>query len=198
MSLENVTAGSAAAEESGAQMSTEACALVYWVTGAIAGCAVNASNTNKTYDGEYNADTAYTQKALEEAVKAGKFILHRVGNETRVLEDINTLVTYTEEKGRDFSSNQTMRVLDQIGNDIAALFGNKYLGKIPNDEAGRVSLWNDVVTYYRELEKLRAIENFKADDIVIAKGEGKKSIVASCPVTPVNAMAQLYMTVVVQ
>ena len=121
-----------------------------------------------------------------------------MGNETRVLEDINTLVTYTEEKGRDFSSNQTMRVLDQIGNDIAALFGNKYLGKIPNDEAGRVSLWNDVVTYYRELEKLRAIENFKADDIVIAKGEGKKSIVASCPVTPVNAMAQLYMTVVVQ
>ena len=198
VSLENVTAGSAAAEESGAQLSTEACALVYWVTGAIAGCAVNASNTNKTYDGEYTADTAYTQKALEDAVKAGKFILHRVGNETRVLEDINTLVTYTEEKGRDVSSYQSMRVLDQIGNDIAALFGNKYLGKIPNDEAGRVSLWNDVVTYYRELEKLRAIENFKADDIVIAKGEGKKSIVASCPVTPVNAMAQLYMTVVVQ
>lgn len=197
VSLENCTAGSGTADD-GAQLDTEACALAYWVTGAIAGCAVNASNTNKTYDGEYEVDTAYTQKALEEAVKAGKFILHRVGNEVRVLEDINTLVTFTEDKGKDFSNNQTLRVLDQIGNDIAALFGNKYLGKIPNDEAGRVSLWNDVVTYYRELEKIRAIENFKADDIVIARGEDKKSIVASCPVTPVNAMAQLYMTVVVQ
>ena len=197
VSLENCLAGSIAAEESEAPLSSDTCSLVYWVTGAIAGCAVNASNTNKTYDGEYEADTAYTQKALEEAIKGGKLILHRVGDETRVLEDINTLVTYTDEKGKDFSSNQTMRVLDQIGNDIAALFGNKYLGKIPNDDAGRVSLWNDVVTFYRELEKIRAIENFKADDIVITKGEGKKSIVASCPVTPISAMAQLYMTVVV-
>ncbi len=38
-------------------------------------------------------------------------------------------MTFTEEKGKDFSSNQTMRVLDQIGNDVAALFGTKYLGK---------------------------------------------------------------------
>lgn len=197
VSLENCLAGSIAAEGSETPLSSGACSLVYWVTGAIAGCAVNASNTNKTYDGEYEADTAYTQKALEEAIKGGKFILHRVGDETRVLEDINSLVTYTDEKGKDFSSNQTMRVLDQIGNDIAALFGSKYLGKIPNDDAGRVSLWNDVVTFYRELEKIRAIENFKADDIVITKGEGKKSIVASCPVTPISAMAQLYMTVVV-
>lgn len=200
VSLENRLAGSAAAGSNKAKkaaFSKEACAVVYWVTGVIAGCAVNASNTNKTYNGEYQVDTVYTQKELEAAIKAGKFILHRVGDETRVLEDINTLVTYTEEKREDFSSNQTMRVLDQIGNDIAALFGNKYLGKIPNDEAGRVSLWNDVVTFYRELEKIRAIENFKADNIVITKGEGKKSIVASCPVTPISAMAQLYMTVVV-
>ena len=89
-------------------------------------------------------------------------------------------------------------MLDQIGNDIASLFGNKYLGKIPNDEAGRVSFWNDVVTYYRKLETMRAIENFQAEEIVISKGEDKKSIVASCPVTPVNAMSQLYMTVIVQ
>lgn len=200
VSLDNTVIGSPAAGEGKvgeAKLNGDSCALVYWAVGAIAGCAVNASNTNKTYDGEYEVDTSYTQKELEKAIQAGTFILHKVGDEVRVLEDIDTLVTLTEDKGEDFKSNQTMRVLDQIGNDIAALFGNKYLGKIPNDEAGRVSFWNDVVTYYRELEKIRAIENFKADDIVITKGESKKSIVASCPVTPMNAMAQLYMTVVV-
>lgn len=172
--------------------------LIYWTTGAAAGCAVNASNTNKTYDGEYEVETSYTQKQLETALLNGSFVFHKVGDEVRVLEDINTLVTFTEDKGEDFKSNQTLRVLDQIGNDIAALFNNKYLGKIPNDEAGRISFWNDVVTYYRQLETMRAIEGFQSDDIVITKGEGKKSIVASCPVTPVNAMEKLYMTVVVQ
>lgn len=200
VSLENCVEGSAAAGESivgEAALKKDACALVHWVTGAIAGCPVNASNTNRTYDGECEVDTFYTQKELEGAILSGTFAFHRVGDEARVLEDINTLVTLTEEKGEDFKNNQTMRVLDQMGNDIAAMFGNKYLGKIPNDEAGRVSFWNEAVTYCRELEKIRAIENFKADDIVVAKGEGKKSVVVSCPVTPMNAMAQLYMTIVV-
>lgn len=200
VSLDNCVEGTAAVEEGiegEVTLTADSCALVYWATGAIAGCAVNASNTNKTYNGEFEVDTSYTQKELEEAILSGTFILHRVGDEIRVLEDVNTLVTLSDEKGEDFKSNQTIRVLDQIGNDIAALFGNKYLGKIPNDEAGRVSFWNEIVTYYRELEKIRAIEGFKADDIVIARGEGKKSVVVNCPIRPTNAMAQLYMTVVV-
>ena len=66
--------------------------LVYWVTGAAAGCGVNQSNTNKAYDGEYQVDTDYTQLQLEDGLKAGKFLLHQVGEEVRVLEDINTFV----------------------------------------------------------------------------------------------------------
>ena len=40
-------------------------ALVYWVTGVIAGCEINRSNTNKTYDGEYTINVDYTQAQLE-------------------------------------------------------------------------------------------------------------------------------------
>ncbi|MGN7402737.1 phage tail sheath family protein [Cytobacillus praedii] len=171
--------------------------LIYWVTGAAAGCAVNKSNTNKKYDGEFTVDVDYTQYALEDALKAGKFIFHKVDDEVRVLEDINTLVTFTEEKNSDFASNQTIRVLDQIANDIAVLFNNKYLGKIPNNESGRVSLWNDIVKHHKELEMLQAIENFNADHVVVSKGEGKKAVVVGDAITVVNAMAQLYMTVTV-
>ncbi|PAE20502.1 phage tail protein [Bacillus sp. 7504-2] len=171
--------------------------LVYWVTGAAAGCAVNQSNTNKRYDGEYTVDVDYTQYGLEDALRAGKFIFHKVGDEVRVLEDINTLTTFTEEKNSDFSSNQTIRVLDQIANDIAVLFNDKYLGKIPNNDSGRVSFWNDVVTHHRELETLQAIEDFNADDVIVAQGEGKKSVVVSDKITVVNAMSHLYMTVTV-
>ena len=53
-------------------------------------------------------------------------VLHSVGTEVRVLEDINSLVTLTEDKNELFQSNQTIRVLDQIAMDIASLFNTKY------------------------------------------------------------------------
>ena len=88
--------------------------------------------------------------------------------------------------------------LDQVGNDIAVLFNKQYLGKVQNNQSGRVSFWNDLVTYNRELEKIQAIENVTPDEIVVEKGQSKESVVVNNPITPVVAMAKLYMTVVVQ
>lgn len=173
-------------------------ALVYWVTGVIAGCAINKSNTNIVYDGEYTVEVNYTQAQLETAIESGYFTLHKVGNEIRVLSDINSLVTVTSEKGEDFKSNQTIRILDQIATDVASIFNTKYLGKIPNDEAGRISLWNDIVTLYKEYARMRAIENFDSADIEVQAGNDKKSVVVNGSVQPINAMEKLYMTVVVE
>lgn len=174
-----------------------AAGLVYWVTGAEAACAVNKTIENKSYDGEYTVKASYTQAQLADAMKAGKLMFHKVGSEIRVLTDRNTLVTYTEEKGEDFSNNQTVRVLDQIGNDIASLFNTRYLGKISNDDAGRVSLWNDIVTYGKQLAVLRAIEAVNAEEVTVEKGQSKRSVVVNFPVKPINSMSILYMTVVV-
>lgn len=172
--------------------------LIPWVTGVVAGTAVNKSATNLTYDGEYDVDTDYTQSALEAGIKEGSFMLHRVDDDVCVLTDINSFVSFTDEKSEDFASNQTVRVLDQIANDIAVLFGKKYVGKMPNDAAGRVSLWNDIVTHHRQLESVRAIEDFDPQNVTVAPGESKKSVVVTSRVTPVNAMEQLYMTVYVE
>lgn len=172
--------------------------LVYWTAGAEAACAVNKTNENRTYNGEYTIKADYTQIQLSDGIKAGKFMFHKVGSEIRVLMDINTLVNYTAEKGEDFSSNQTIRVLDQIGNDIAVKFNDWYLGKIPNDGAGRLSLWNDIVTYGKQLSSIRAIETVESDSVTVEKGQTKRSVVVTFPVEPINCMSQLYMTVVVQ
>lgn len=173
---------------------SEAC-LVYWVTGIIAGCAVNKSNTNKVYDGEFTVDVDYTQAQLIEAIQKGEFVLHKVGSDVRVLEDINSLVTVTATKGDVFKDNQTIRVIDQIANDIAVLFNTKYLGAIPNDEAGRTSFWTDVVKHHEQLQGIRAIEEFDDKDVIVEKGNDKKSIVVTDAVKPINAMSKLYMTV---
>ena len=45
--------------------------LVYWVTGASAGCAVNKSIQNRKYDGDFTVETPHTQNQLKAAIKAG-------------------------------------------------------------------------------------------------------------------------------
>ena len=173
-------------------------AMVAWVTGAEAGCEVNESCTNKIYDGDAEILCTHTQSQLEESMENGEFVFHRVYGKIRVLDDINSLTTTTAEKSDDFKSNQTMRVCDQIANDIAKLFAEKYIGTIPNDDSGRASLWGDVVKHHKELETIRAIQGFNPELVSVVQGANKKSVVVTDYVTPINAMAQLYLTVVVQ
>ena len=169
--------------------------LVYWVTGLEAGCGVNKSCLNRIYNGEFTVNCDYTQVQLQAAIKAGEFVLHYVGSEIRVLEDVNSLVTETEEKGKIFKDNQTIRVIDQIANDIATIFNTKYLGVVPNDASGRISLWADIVKHHEQLQEIRAIENFSDSDVTIAQGDTKKAVIVSDLITVINAMGQLYMTV---
>ena len=176
----------------------DAHALVAWVAGAEAGCEINESCTNKLYDGEYTIVCDKTQSQLEDCINNGQIAFHLVYGDVRMLEDITSLTETTADKGEDFKSNQTIRVIDQIANDIAKLFNTKYLGKIPNNASGRVSLWADIVAHHRELEELQAIENFDSSLLTVEQGKTKKAVVVNDVVTVVNAMSQLYMTVIVQ
>lgn len=172
--------------------------LVYWVTGIQAGCEVNKSCQNKKYDGEFTIDTDYTQTELKQAVKNGEFVLHKVNADVRVLEDINTMVTTSDTCGDVFKDNQTIRVIDQLGNDDAVLFNTKYLGVVPNNASGRTSLWSDIVKIRSQLQDMGAIENFKDSDVTVAQGDTKKSVVITSSVEVVSAMGTLYMTVTVK
>ena len=172
--------------------------LVYWVTGVEAGCAINKSTLNRRYDGEFSINVDYTQKELENAIINGEFAFHKVGSDIRVLEDINSLVTTTDTKGDIFKDNQTIRVIDQIANDMAVLFNTKYIGAVPNDASGRISFWTDVVKHHEELQSIRAIESFTDADVTVEQGSDRKSIVVNDAVTPIGTMAKLYMTTVVR
>ena len=175
-------------------LASEKCNLVWFVAGALAGCEINKSITNKVYNGSYKVSGSYTQSQLEEAIREGKFVIHYVDGEYRILKDINSFVSVTADMGEAFCENQTVRVLDQIANDDAYLFKTKYLGQVPNDEAGRISLWNDITEHRKTLQKMRAIENFKDTDVTVEKGNSKTSVVVSGRICPVNAMNYLYIT----
>lgn len=169
--------------------------IVYWLCGAEAACAVNATLTNSVYDGEFDVIPLVASSELQAALQGGKIALHKLGEQLRVLEDVNTLLTVGDGQSEDMKFNQTMRVLDQIVTDLSNLFYQKYLGVVLNDSSGRVSLWNDIVSYYRKLEGLHAIESFEASDIAVKQGDNKKAVVISSYLTVINAMSQLYLTV---
>lgn len=174
-----------------------AASLVYWVTGVVAGMNINESATNLIYNGEFTVNANYTQNQLEAAIDAGEFVIHKVENNLRILTDINSLVTTTVDKSVDFKKNQVIRVIDEIALSIAHIFNTKYLGRIPNDADGRIALWSDIVAHHRELERVRAIENFDDSAVVVEAGVDKGAVVVDDGVSVVCAMEKLYMTCVV-
>lgn len=172
--------------------------VAYWVAGAVAGCEINESLTNKVYDGEIEIDSLYTQSQLENKIKSGEFVFHRVGDKMRVLKDINSFVNVTTEKGKMFQNNQTVRICDQIATDVAVLFEEYYMGKVPNDTSGRNSLWADLVKYHEKLVNIRALDEFDEEAISVEMGDSKNSVVIYEKICPVNSMEQLYMKVTLE
>lgn len=170
---------------------------VPWVAGAEAGCAINKSLTNFLYDGEYDLKHDYTQTQLEDALDAGKLVFHSVDDDIHVLRDINSLTTFTPEKGIDFSYNQVIRVLDEDAVQTAAIFNKTFLGKCQNNKDGRIALKSMLVTLAKEMENIGALEGFDGDDITVIEGDLKTDVVVTKQLQPVVAMEKLYCTVYV-
>jgi hypothetical protein len=116
----------------------------------------------------------------------------------KVLTDINTFTSFTKRKNSDFSHNQVIRVLDQLAIDTANLFNKTYLGKEQNDDEGRKALWADMVYLRKEYQRVRAIQNYKAEDTEIpTQGTEKTAVLCNEEVQPTCCMEKLYLTTIV-
>jgi len=70
--------------------------------------------------------------------------------------------------------------------------------KRKSGQSGRVSLWNDIVDLDKKLEKIRAIQDFSSDNVIVEKGETKRAVLLTQTINPTVAMGQLYMAVYVK
>ncbi|MDE6979876.1 MAG: phage tail protein, partial [Lachnospiraceae bacterium] len=52
--------------------------------------------------------------------------------------------------------------------------------------------------YNKQMQSIRAIQNFDPKELEVTAGEDKRSIVVSNPVQPICAMEKCYMTIYVQ
>lgn len=175
-------------------------ALVYWVAGVSAGCDLSACNTNRLYDGRLKINADYTQAQLSAFIsEGGKFALHDVNGEKRVLVDINSLTSFTKEKGAAYANNQVVRVVDALISDIKALFSSSYMGIVANDASGRASLWADVCSKIQSFCDIGVFSDFNTSMVKVEEGESADAVVCSIEgITILRAMAKLYVNISVQ
>ena len=170
---------------------------VAWVTGATAGAEVNESLTNTAYDGAVDVDVKYTRGQYEQAMQAGEFVFYPDGGKARVLSDLNSRTSFGGGISEDWTSNRVVRVMDGWANDVARIFGERYLGTQTNSDTGRALFKADLVALAKEYEGIDAISGFVPDDITVLQGSGKRDVSVSCALTPNDSMEKLYMTVTV-
>ncbi len=168
-----------------------------WVAGTTAGAAINESNTYTTYYDSYDVDIKHTNTQIIEALNNGELFFTQKDGKAIVEQDINTLISFTADKGKQFRKNRVIRVLDSIGNDIQRIFGDYYIGKVDNTADGRNLFKAEVIKYLESLQGINAIQNFDAGtDVVVNKGTEIDTIVVDVGIQPVDSMEKLYMTVV--
>lgn len=169
---------------------------VAWVAGATAAAAVNESLTYQAYDDAVDADVRFSHSETVAALTDGELLFTYNGGRAVVEQDINTFTSFSPDKGKAFSKNRVLRVLDGISGDLKRIFENYFIGKLPNNEDGRALFWSQCVTYMNDLQNLGAIENFNAQsDIVVTPGADSDSVVLDVAVKPVDSVEKVYMKV---
>lgn len=171
---------------------------VPWVAGATAAAQVNQSLTYSAYDGAVDVSPRYTNAQIIAALQAGEFVFTPNNGQAVVEQDINTLTSFTPDKGKAYSKNRVLRVLDGINNDFVRIFSSFYLGKVSNNANGRDLLKAECIKNLQTLQGIAAIQDFNSQtDIVVAAGEDTDAVVIETAVQPVDSIEKIYVTVTV-
>ena len=86
----------------------------WWLAGAEAGARYNQSLTYTRYPGAVEASPKKTDAEAEEAIRKGEIVFIDNFDTVKVCTDINTLTSFTPDKGQEYSKNRVIRVLDQF------------------------------------------------------------------------------------
>lgn len=168
--------------------------VTHWVAGALVGANYNQSLTNAAYPGAVKTDLM-TVSQKEAALEAGQFILGEDNGRVYIVQDINSLVTFNNDITEVYRYNRTMRLCNQIANDLFNEFSSNYIGIVNNNAAGRAQFKAYIVGYLLTIQGNNGIQNFTADDVTVEAGESIDAVVVSLAVQPVGAIEKIYMTI---
>ena len=166
--------------------------FLYWLAGAECSVGNNESLTNRTYTGELELTENLSQTQLTACTKAGQLCFHKVGEETKVLEDINSFTTFTEQYNSDFANNQHVRIIFAILIEQAAVYQQKHLGKTQLGELGLAAIYNDMLQVLKDFNSDGCIEVPKDDEVRVSKVD-KKTVYLQETFETIVATEKLYI-----
>jgi hypothetical protein len=170
-----------------------------WVAGAVAGAEMGDSLTYQAYDDAVDVDIRYTHTEIESALNGGEFVFVQNRGRAIVELDINTFRDYSPTKGRAFSKNRVIRVMDGIANDFKHIFESFYIGKVDNNIDGHNLLKAECVSYLDVLQNNGIIQSFNSQtDLKVLPGAETNSVYVELNVQPVDAIEKVYMKVKVK
>lgn len=87
----------------------------------------------------------------DEAIDNGQLILVNDGKKVKIGRAVNSLVTFTPEKHREFSKIRIVEILDMVLEDIRETFENEYIGKYENSFQNKLMFVTVVNAYFQVL-----------------------------------------------
>lgn len=168
--------------------------VTWWVGGASAGAMYNQSLTFASYPGAVATDMLTDSQFIAE-LQDGNFVLFADDGVVKVMQDINSLVSFTEDIGQVYQKNRIIRLVSTIANDVYRQFSANFIGVVNNNEAGRARFKTAIVGYLEDIQANQGIQNFTADDVEVLPGTAIDAIVVNVAIQAVDSVEKIYMTI---
>lgn len=124
---------------------TEYCARI---AGILAGLPLNRS---ATYYVLPEVESITESETPDEDVDSGKLILINDGTKIKIARGVNSLTTFTDEKGQDFSKIKIIEAVDMIRDDVRTTFEDEFVGKVENSYDNKIVFIAAVNKYFKDL-----------------------------------------------
>ena len=124
---------------------TEYCARI---AGVLAGLPLNRS---ATYYVLPEVESITESETPDEDVDSGKLILINDGTKIKIARGVNSLTTFTDEKGQDFSKIKIIEAIDMIRDDVRTTFEDEFVGKVENSYDNKIVFIAAVNKYFKDL-----------------------------------------------
>lgn len=163
-----------------------------WVAGASAAATEYQDLTYIVYDGAIDTVPRLKDAEIKTGLKNGEFLFTFDGTNVIVEDDINSLITFTTDKSKDYSSNRFIRAIQEFQmRSQQLLVPNKY----DTDDDGQNLAKQDLIDILENMEDEKALKNVDAEkDVIITKVEGE-SIYIQVALQPNRSAKKYYIDV---
>ena len=118
------------------------------IAGILAGLPLNRSATYYTLP---EVESITESETPDADVDNGKLILINDGTKIKIARGVNSLTTFTEDKGSDFAKIKILEAVDMIRDDIRTTFEDEFVGKVENSYDNKIVFIAAVNKYFKDL-----------------------------------------------